>query len=262
MEKCRRQCHAANKEAQKATLDRERATEIANSIRLNLESIYDLPHKIEDVCNEHLKCNLTITQWNVSFTPSMRNTHSCPIGGKQQWSLRNGEKKIHYKGWHGRISGKMDEVKIGCGFSRSFSDLFKDCGSEFHIRGFHTGCGGGGSDSFSYDCDIYLDDYPKLKAKYEEYWELNQKQEAYTEEQMKLIAAAENKFVQQDRQLNHFAAARKILQAKLKDIEKLTLGRQQSIRSSREFQTAVEVSDKFFYDVATYNSLSKIFRTR
>lgn len=259
MDKCRRQCYARIKAEKTAEQKKVFNQSVADSIRLNLEDIDEFPQRLTELFNEYLKCDLSITQWNVRFTERMSNTHSCPIGGKQQWRLKEGEKRIRYKGWTGSICGSMKALKDEDGFSRGFTDFFRNYGSDFYVRGFYTGSGGGGSKDFQYSCDIYLDDYPLLKDKYEKYIKLQKEHERYEDKKKALWKSAEE-MVQEDQKLKDFYNSAEILRVRIKQIERMTSQRITDIRSGAEYMKAIQVPQEYQYDQITHYTLGNMFK--
>jgi hypothetical protein len=95
---------------------------------------------------------------NVVYNHSLANTHNCPENGVTNWGGRVVGAPRGYPGWKCRVSGSLSRNRKGSG-SYPYSGL---CAL---IRVL-TGTGGGGNESWSYDADIFLDDWPGLKQQW------------------------------------------------------------------------------------------------
>jgi hypothetical protein len=104
------------------------------------------------------------TQFELTFTPTISNSHSCPRGGVTNWGGMEKDAPRHYPGWQGRIEWEIKWPKELDGMYPG-SDLFKgrNCG-------IHTGTGGwrgrggmkNGIQSFGYDVNIFATDWPAM----------------------------------------------------------------------------------------------------
>ena len=92
------------------------------------------------------------------------NSHSCPSGGVSNFrgdpALPRG-----YMGWFGRVKYKFAYSTAdshACGF-----DMFRD-------SVFHTGTGGGGSNGYAFDFNLWADDWPawKLAEEQRKVWDI------------------------------------------------------------------------------------------
>ena len=96
---------------------------------------------------------------DMRYSSSVSNSHSCPHNGVQNWGgdvkLKDGSPAPRgYPGWSGRIGGTLKRNK-GRMSSYPATNILK-------LIGLHTGTGGGGNNSWGYDCRIYLADWPGL----------------------------------------------------------------------------------------------------
>jgi len=111
-----------------------------------------------------------------NFNLKLSNSHSCPINGQTNWGGNRVNAPCHYKGWGGRVWLIFN--KFPSGFGSMNNSLI------------HSGTGGYGSYNFgkelsyhqieghilkehrnvyplSWNCKVFIDDFPKLLATYE-----------------------------------------------------------------------------------------------
>ena len=106
------------------------------------------------------------TTFDLKWSDSVSNTHSCPKGGVTNWG---GDKKLSdgspaprgYPGWRGRMDWRIEWPKEWDGWYPG-SDLFRS-----RRTCIHTGTGGGGGwkdghQSFGYGIEIFASDWPGL----------------------------------------------------------------------------------------------------
>jgi len=104
---------------------------------------------------------------NVFWVETIRNSHSCPRKGVQNFDPRsehNKGKPTVYPGWTGRISIKVRTPTYKYKGKEHFSSGW---GSDyFHNTIINLGCGGGGSDSnsvsYAYDVKLFAADFPVM----------------------------------------------------------------------------------------------------
>jgi len=139
-------------------------TEIASWVLLNQKKLMDASNalKIGTFTNdkyfdddEFIKFMLV----DMRYSQSVSNTHSCPHNGVQNWrgdtKLKDGTPAPNgYPGWAGNIKGALSRNKNRMG-SYPYDNILK-------LIRLHTGTGGGGNESWGYDCKIFLADWPGL----------------------------------------------------------------------------------------------------
>lgn len=121
---------------------------------------------------------LEFTEFNLSWSESVSNSHSCPHNGKTNWGGRDEDAPRGYPGWHGRVEWIVSWPKEWDGIYLG-SDLFR--GSSAFNTGrqrAHTGTGGGGGmrysekhkchiQTFGYSFDLFAADWPGMARYYE-----------------------------------------------------------------------------------------------
>lgn len=119
-------------------------------------------------------------EFSLRYSDSVSNTHNCPHNGVTNWNQsHNRQKGLNlpegYPGFRGRVSYHVEWYTEWSSSYPGGSDLF--VGTRIH-----TGTGGGGNyksydpkdkkgkglQSFGYDVTIFFDDWPGLKAGYDE----------------------------------------------------------------------------------------------
>ena len=147
-----------------------------------LKDKYGDPATIEEfsdlvpvMVNDILKTRVLIGfGWNLSYSPSVSNTHECPVGGVTNWGGRTENAPTGYPGWHGRIWVLYDK-EFGSNRSEHSNSTLKQ------IR-IHTGTGGYGAYNqtggpwdynlimphkwapYSWDVRFFSDDWPLEKT--------------------------------------------------------------------------------------------------
>lgn len=92
------------------------------------------------------------------YNENTSNSHVCPHNGVTNWGDKNPDLPTGYPGWYGRLGGSLYRDKKNMN-SYPYSSVFK-------LIGVHTGSGGGGNERFSYDCKIFVADWPCLLQKW------------------------------------------------------------------------------------------------
>ena len=87
------------------------------------------------------------------FSPSCSNTHCCPHNGVTNWGGRTPGAPRGYPGFRGRVSGVLTRKRYKSSYPAS--DLLG-------FVGIHTGTGGGGNESWSYDVTVFEADWPAI----------------------------------------------------------------------------------------------------
>ena len=142
--------------------NQKKLMEMANFYRLE-----SFGHKFLD-SDEFTKYEIT----NVTYNHNLSNSHNCPEGGVTNFGRKGGP--TGYPGWRCRVAGSLKREK-GNGHGYPY-------GGVSELVRVLTGTGGGGNESWSYDANIFLGDWPGLKAEYNKILAL--------EEQARIDAAA------------------------------------------------------------------------
>lgn len=130
-----------------------------NSLRLNLDNIKDLPAMLKDGCKT---LGLDIdAKFNIHFTDSIRPSHDSPIGTDTDWYDKKG---IRLNGFSGEAIISAKSIGWKTDRNESIADILRRNFIGLH---FGTGCPGV-VDKYQLRIGfhIYLDDFPKLKAKH------------------------------------------------------------------------------------------------
>jgi hypothetical protein len=93
-----------------------------------------------------------------TFDDVLSNSHQCPNGGVTNWEQKPEFGPLGYPGWKTHIQGTLVRNKK--------HDSQYPYGDALNLVGIRTGSGGGGNASWSYECYIFLDDWPGLQATY------------------------------------------------------------------------------------------------
>ena len=125
---------------------------------------------------------LEFTEFRLTWNDSVSNSHSCPVGGVQNWGGRikmpdGTDAPRGYPGWQGRIEWIVAWPKEWDGHYLG-GDLFSRGTFQSGRQRAHTGTGGGGGMRFSekhgcdvmgfgYDFRIYAADWPGMARFYE-----------------------------------------------------------------------------------------------
>jgi hypothetical protein len=115
---------------------------------------------------------LEFERFDVSWNPTVSNSHSCPHNGVTNWGDRDKTAPTSYPGWSGRIEWIVKWPKEWDGIYLG-GDLFSGGTFRTGRQRAHTGTGGGGGmrysekhkchvQSFSYDFRIYAADWPGM----------------------------------------------------------------------------------------------------
>lgn len=118
---------------------------------------------------------LEFTEFNLRWSPSVSNSHSCPHNGVQNWGGKD-DKPKGYPGWTGRAEWIVRWPEEWDGWYLG-SDLFANGTFRSGRQRAHTGTGGGGGmhyskkhkchvQSFGYDFRIFAADWPGMARYY------------------------------------------------------------------------------------------------
>ena len=146
--------------------------EYANYCRLNATSSEHFKELLEVKAKEFWGIELKFTKWHFSYS-KVSNTHSSPIGKPTNFSRVKGVPE-YYMGFSGKCEGT-------CIFPNRIYQGIHDLARN-NVNGFNVLCGAVGRD---FDCQVnlFIDDFPLIAAKHEEYLEyrsnyLKEKQKA------------------------------------------------------------------------------------
>ena len=159
----------------------------------NSLTFFDLVNDAFDVADEHLKqygSRMVGLAVQGSYHDQISNTHSCPHNGITNWGGKHADRPTGYPGFYGRI---WMVVPHGTKDLQTHRFPGVDITDVMNQMGLHTGTGGYGEynspfipthfkhnsprngtrafwkylyelvDMYSYDCRIYVDDFPSLK---------------------------------------------------------------------------------------------------
>jgi hypothetical protein len=120
---------------------------------------------------------LEFTEFRLTWSDHVSNSHSCPVGGVTNWGNRDPAAPTGYPGWHGRMDWVYAWPKEwdGCYLG---GDLFGGFGNHYGRSRVHTGAAGTGGTVFSkkHDCfvtrcgysvDVFASDWPGLTRYHE-----------------------------------------------------------------------------------------------
>ena len=149
------------------------------NIRLIAKSISHLEHLL----NEHSKLlgeNEKITL-SMDFDECVCHSHSAPIEKSLRiWDIKDPTAPKGYPGFRGNVKFTKPS-KTGKYAGEYFT------GGRYNgmcVDGFHTGTGGGAYES-SYDCEIFIDDFPLIKEKVEAVLALSKVSDAFDKNERK-----------------------------------------------------------------------------
>jgi len=156
------------------TVDQFKQFVIDNQIRFWAENVKRNDYSWDRIVNVRKGTSMPIpellefTTFDLSWNPTVSNSHSAPHNGKSNWGGREGDTVPRsYPGWSGRIEWIVKWPKEWDGFYPG-SDLFK--GQKTRT---YTGSGGGGGmrhdkdhncniQSFGYSFNMFAADWPGM----------------------------------------------------------------------------------------------------
>jgi hypothetical protein len=269
-EKCLADCTAREEENARQQKIRDEWDVNMDRIRLEAESVSDVKRLLIKYAKEYFKMDLKFTEFSFRFGPTS-NTHGCPIGGEENFGCKPG-RPTSYLGWDGHIKVEYKKVKKEGGRELYFSEIFRRWEKGF--RGFHTGTGGGGSDGYSCHFYFFLDDFPKLKAKYELFQELQKKKDVYSEQLRRQtqqvydlineLAIKDQNWLDVNEAMNKVESEIVELQRKKEKLrqESLKIAAIHSKQANKEREGKFKIPKMFEYDVETLNALTPYFQQR
>lgn len=258
MEKCRRDCASKKRISERVKEVRVEGERLANELRLTVEHITDVPDLIAETVKKLLDRDVSFTEWDVSFRRDLAATHNAPIDKPTEWTMSD-KPRTKYLGWVGRCKGvtNIGEKPIEGRYNsiRGLSHVF----GSFHesiIKGVHFGSGSGGR-NFNYEVRMYLDDFPKIKAKYEAWLPMHEELQRIRDEERRLKELADIKFIEKSKDICDLLDVEKILRARLRQVADTQYKTIQSIQSSIEYKEALDPHIDFDYDA--YYKLNEFF---
>lgn len=151
------------KQKEAAAIKQANHNKTVNYLRLNLEDIKDLPAMLKEG-GKALGLDIK-AKFDIHFTDGIRPSHDSPVGTVTDWYDKKG---LRLKGFSGNatISAKSNKNRVkNDRYNESLADELRRNFVGLH---FGTGCPGSvDNHTLSIGFHIYLDDFPKLKAKYE-----------------------------------------------------------------------------------------------
>lgn len=183
-QKCLKEKNKKEKET-KILAERENNKLIICREASNIDEVKTL---LEKYAKEFFDIDLKITTWDFRYEHCCSNSHSAPRGKEKNWCGTKDKEDIPkgYPGFTGTINGSIVFPKKEYNWGEpSFSDLVGNGFDRmmengwFGLLGIHTESGGGGNNSFSYGATIWIDDFPKIKAKYEKYIKVEDNKRRY-----------------------------------------------------------------------------------
>jgi len=129
--------------------NQKKLMEAANFFRLDT-----FGHQFKTDSDTFTKYEIT----NITYNHNLPNSHNCPEGGVTNWGGRVEGAPRGYPGWKCRVSGSLSR-------NRKDSGSYPYGGVSQLVRVL-TGGGGGGNENWSYDADIFLDDWPGLRQQW------------------------------------------------------------------------------------------------
>lgn len=217
----------AKKEQEKFTESLQKVSEEeflkkADWVRLNVENVSDIPALIKQKGKEFWDLDFDIKLSYLHFGEKS-NSHSAPIGKKTNWS-RSANEPTTYLGWSGRVVGTVNGYKAENSSNVSVANIVFARYGNVGFRGFYCGSGSSGevNGGCVLDMDIlfFLDDFPKLKEKYNKFVLVKEEVDLYNEglDESRIksnnFAFLRNDVVELDRKIDELSAT------KLKLVEK------------------------------------------
>jgi len=260
MEKCRRDCASRKRIQARAEAVKKEGERLANQMRFEVEWVSEIPEWITEAVRKRLDREVTFENWDLKFYTDLAPTHDAPVGKKTEFS----KPTSRYAGWRGRVTGTTTIYKNPVKFSggpfgeiRGFSDLFDRHRSSF-IKGVNTGSGSGG-ERFSYEVRLYLDDFPKIKAKYDKWKALDDQKKVLNSRRKELIEQAKINLVEKNKDVCDLKDVAHILNARLRQVENLRRETEKNILASQEFKNATKVPGEEEFDHEIHNELNWMF---
>jgi len=154
--------------------DKKRYNELRHKPRIQANDLDEFCRLAEKSIKEYYDLDVTVGVKVKTFTTQLSSSSHSPIGQKCQGYYVEGKERIYYCGWKADVSVYVDPAKWKK-FVKTKKYNKQICRHDLQvfiqefIAGVHTGTGGGGECSVGYDCEIFLDDFPRIKEKYARY---------------------------------------------------------------------------------------------
>lgn len=264
-------CMAKCIKKKKKTIDQNKRKfefqKVANSLRLSITNIHDLPEALKVFFKDNYNRDFVIDKFNVHFDINVSNSHRCPINGKTNWGGDPGAPR-GYPGWRGQVEGhtNINSKPIKHPVSgEKISSIF----DMFEYGGFGRGlvyginsCGGGGGEKFSFTAELFMDDFPHLKKSYDAFLALQKSYQALESTKKKLTAKAVEDLIEGDDKYKSLTNYKKILDVLTKSNSKSITDRYNQIMNSKKFKDSIIVQEESNFDSKKYIELVDVFRGR
>ena len=258
---CETKCTKRIKDEQAAVKFAAERLAASDEIRLTVESVHEIPELITAFVKKYLDRAVNITKWDMKFNSKMATTHDAPIG---QPNSGFGDKTIYHMGWDGTAEGTTNlkkkpvkDERATFGEIDDFSDLFGGWGRGV-IRGINTG-GGTGGEQFHYTMRLYLDDFPKIKARHEIYAPLKQKHLNAMAKTKGLRETAMIEVVNSDKRIVLLDDVNKLLELKLKQTKEAREQTKLEVIASEEYKAAIKLPSEYDFDYELLQKISSDF---
>ena len=260
---CFKHCEKKKTEYDKYKLKEDKFNELANSIRLNLTNIKDLSQELEKFFKRNYKIDITFKVETRGIS-NVYASHNAPIGEKTNWSGGDKNRPTHFLGWEGNISGKLNQSKkikhpLSGKILSYMSGLFFDIP---FVKGINIS-GGSGGNNFSYSINLFLKDFPKIEAIYDEYLLLNTFNQARVNKFIELKKLANENILEADGKIKVLKKQIEIAEiVKSKSSNAINI-RRNELSQSKEYIDAIKVPKEYDFNKDRFNEIKSQFeRTR
>jgi hypothetical protein len=245
------ECKVEFKKTQRREKLSQKIKTLADTVRLNLEHIQQLAPATNEFFKKHYDADLELNIYNLSFKHS-------DLGHQ-----KNTTNKFSRVGWTGRVNFKNVKIihPLGPDYPNSGSDIFRNSWHGGFFSGIHTGSGGGG-DTLSYSCEIYLNDFPKLLTKYKKYLSLKPASESRLIEIYRLKGVVGEQLITENDKMKKLETHRQILEGLLKNNADMKTKLEDEITKSDEWKKAIQPSSDFDFDTDSFADLQSEFLPR
>jgi hypothetical protein len=225
--------------------------EISDKPRMEASSPKEAIALVEKYAKEFLGIDVKFTSYPNRFTPSASNTHNCPIDGATNWHCD----KTLSRGYPGFVGQWEGSISKGASLTSHFDDPCIFGGKGF--RGFNTGTGSANDKHFGYNGIMFIDDFPKMKALYEEYVPLENKAKAFNSEELKRLSdiqTAINNAINTDEELD-------ALDRQLDELNAKIATRQENIEKTikKSMKEYLVLPESFQYNTNRFDKLEQLF---
>jgi len=265
IEACERSCKRKKEKKEKEKKERQERKKFLDKLRLEASSI-DEAIQLVIKYSKQLGYIVTFEQYPNKFHFKCSNTHCCPINGIKNWH-RDKDKPSGYPGFIGYWKGSIvpiDKNKKG-NRDTDIHTIFDSSFNDTCFRGFNTGSGSCGG-NFDISGTIFLDDFPKIKKKYELYLELVEKENKYLMEESRrknMIETLIYKAIEGHKEILKLKEEILKLREEVHKNEKEIESKKNIITKNfyEKFAEELKVPDSFNYDKDKLKEMYKIFNT-